>query len=891
MHMDGGGEICIYFNLQTGEKENNQWQTQFNRHERTPNWIADGKDRVFESYSKQLSQQKVRGHSSQELDRLMDGSQLHYTDNHARTVPVTAIIYYTKNGQLHTQIESILSQTVVPEALWIVCTPDVQSDVKSKTVAFKNNKHVKIMVWDPIEWLQVALRVSTEYLWIVDKDIAPGTRYLERVLRLSNTDEYRSAFLGTQAVVFKQQYRDTPLKCITDRVEDGSLPSKTQSVDMISDLWLLRRSWLSSVSVDSIFKQQQQQLDPHLFGYSVSRSLLIHSGIPSIVIPTESLDQDYQTKRLSNRDDATDTGSQVCDAIDQYLQKTWEAGTVWRESIAAPGIKSYKASTKSPVTFVFDGVHHMKQFISYVCEFDRTALTDIHIITTGEQQGLSATELLKSIEKNHPKCADSVTIHDLDIGFSSAADTSVFLNQATHAFTQLVSLIQPHVIIYIDHNGPAKRSIQAATEITKTVSIGLPPRDIAHASWMANLPAESLANWNDFTVKLVFITDRNPQSLARLIRSAARAHYFGDTIDMTIVMEQSSDRVTQAFANDVPWPHGGKDLRHRITKVNRMPVYVESWYPADDHEYGIILDDHVELSEMFYVWVKYAILRYRYGQDMPDDAKAMFGISLYSPNVMENDPNGRKIFEPSSALISNGYDAESPYLMQSAHSFGSAAVYFPEHWREFHDFITARVTDMEKKQMQNITIPNARSSQWTNSWKRFMDELIFMRAYVMLYPNFKNYVSLSTSHLELGNNHVMSMGDYSNAAALLRVPLMTSKSDSQGLSLLQQLPGGRLPTWYSLPVLDLWGNVQSMGVLRERGLTFQRSVSSCTPLKLKDHLHDPSDLLCPSAKLIPIPVISEDDPVPDFATRVVTVFVDAEPTPGPQQEPNQQKPL
>ncbi|KAI9256623.1 hypothetical protein BDA99DRAFT_441782 [Phascolomyces articulosus] len=527
----------------------------------------------------------------------------------------------------------------------------------------------------------------------------------------------------------------------------------------------------------------------------------------------------------------------------------------------------------------------MEQFIPFVCEFDRTGLTDIHIITTGKHQGLSAKTLLNAIQKNYPTCAAGVTIHDLDIGFSPAADTSLFLNQATHAFTQLLSLIQPCVIIYIDHNGPAKRSIQAATEITKTIAIGLPPRDIAHASWMANLPAESLAKWNDFTIKLVIVTDRKPQSLARLIRSAARAHYFGDTIDMTIVMEQSSDRVTQAFVNDVPWPHGIKDLRHRITKVNRMPVYVEAWYPADDHEYGIILDDSVELSEMFYVWSKYAILRYRYGQDIPDDAKAMFGISLYSPHVMENDPNGRRLFEPSSALISNGYDAESPYLMQSAHSFGGAAVYFPEHWREFHDFITARVTDMSKKQLQNITLPNARSSQWANSWKRFMDELIYMRAYVMLYPNFNNYLSLSTSHLELSNNHVTSMGDYSNAAALLRVPLMTSDNDSKGrFSLQQQLPGGRLPTWYSLPVLDLWGNVQPMDILRQRGLTLQRSVSSCNPLKLKDHLHDPSDLLCPSAKLIAIPVTSEDDPVPDFSTRVVTVFVDAEATPDPQQQ-------
>ncbi|KAI8146347.1 hypothetical protein BJV82DRAFT_601439 [Fennellomyces sp. T-0311] len=855
--------------LKNEQGDNSRWRVQFNRQERTPNWIANGKDRGSDTYSRQLLHHRVRGHSSYELEKLGEGARLRFVDEHARTVPVTAIIYYSSNGQLHTQIESILGQSVVPEALWIVCTPSVQADVKSKTVAFKNNKRVKIMVWDPIEWLQVALRVSTEYLWIIDQDIQPGKRYLERLLRLSMTDEYRHAFLGTQAVVFKQQHLNAPLQCIVDVVENGSFPSKSQSIDMITDLWLFKRSWLSAVSVDP---SMQKQLDPRLFGYSVSRSLRLHADIPSIVIPTETLGQDYQIKRLLGGTKATDAKSSLCSVIESYLGETRKAGLAWRESIAAPGIKSYAISTKSPVMFVFDGLDHKEQFVHLACQFQRIGLADVHIITTGEQRGLSAMAFLKSLQQNHPECAEGVNVHDLDAGFSSM-DTSLFLKQATHGFTQILSLIQPRVIIYLDRNSVTKRSIQVAADMTKVTAIGLPPRDIKHASWMASLPAESLASWNDFSIKLAIVTDRKPYALARLIRSAARAHYFGDKVDMAIVMEQSCDRVTQAFVNGLPWPHGNKDLRHRITKVNRMPVYVEAWYPADDHEYGIVLDDSVELSEMFYVWAKYAILRYRYGQDMPDDAKALFGISLYSPHVIESDPEGRQLFEPSLALISNGYDSESPYLMQAANSFGGA-VYFPEHWREFHDFITARVTDINKKQLQNVTVPNTRSSQWVNSWRRYMDELIYMRAYVMLYPNFENYVSLSTSHLEL-SSHVIS--EYAQAAELLRVPLMTSQKPLQ-----HQLPGNQLPTWYSLPVLDLWGNVDRMESLRERGLALQRSVSSCTPLGLKEHLNDPSDLLCPSKKLVPIPVTSEDDPVPDFATRVVTVFVDSEATPDPQ---------
>lgn len=375
-----------------------------------------------------------------------------------------------------------------------------------------------------------------------------------------------------------------------------------------------------------------------------------------------------------------------------------------------------------------------------------------------------------------------------------------------------------------------------------------------------------------FSVKLVIITDRNAHSLARLIRSAARAHYFGDTVDIDIVMEQSSDRVTQAFVNSLPWPHGSKDIRHRITRVNHMPVFVESWYPASDHEYAILVDENVELSPMFYKWVKYTILRYRYSSEGGESAaSAMFGISLYSPRIAENDEEGRRLFKPGEILKLNGFDEHLPYLYQSATSYG--ALYFPEHWREFHDYITARVADQSKKQLQNITVPHARSSRWLNSWRRYMDEFIYMRAYVMLYPNFEDYTSFCTYHMDMSSyhNHVME-DDAWQAASLFKVPLM--KADT----LEEQLPrDGELPAWSDLPLLDMWGNMERMDTLVSRGIELQRQVSSCAPLNMTEHMHDPSDMLCPFARLTEVQVASEEDPVPEFATRVVTVLVDSEP--------------
>ncbi|KAI9315699.1 hypothetical protein BX666DRAFT_1814995, partial [Dichotomocladium elegans] len=679
---------------------------------------------------------------------------------------------------LDQQLQSVLSQTVVAETIWIVCDSETRPQIEDKIIDLtKSRKYsmIKTVIWESNEWLQLALRAPSDYIWILSENIIPGRQYLERMLRLSFVDGYRQSLLGTQAISFKF-HQNGDLECMNNIHQDVETANVTQVVDMISKLWFVRRSWLASVKA-SVTKEPK----PHLLGYSLSRSLAVDADIPSVIIPTEPGDRNYIVEYLEDPSGQA-SSSNLCDSIRDHLKR--------------------------------------------------------------------------------------VRVHDLDIGYGRHTKATgdngfVLLNENIHDLTRLITLLRPRLMIHMAHNGPVLKGIQTARDITKVPSIALPPRDIHHAFWMASLPIQALEKWNAFSIKLVVVTDRRPEALARLLRSAVRAHYFGDSVDLAIVMEQSSDRVTQTFVNTLQWPHGTKYLRHRITKVNQMPIHVESWYPASDHEYAVLLDQNIELSEMFYEWAKYAILKYRYSPSTPKDAAHLMGISLYSPRIIETDANERKLFNPSQILVGAGFDPQVPYRMQAVTSAG--AVFFPEHWREFHDYIGARLTDMNRKQLQNISIPNARSSQWVNSWRRYMDELMYMRSYTLLYPNFEDHVSLSTYHFEPGK-HVMV--DFSQAALLLRVPLMDSSMD-----LRQMLPRQMLPDWQRLPLLDMWGNIQQMETLWQTGVAFQRQVSACTPLTLKNHMHDPSDMLCPPANLIEVPVTSEQDPIPEFSTRVVAVVV------------------
>ncbi|CAG8764120.1 5753_t:CDS:1, partial [Racocetra fulgida] len=163
------------------------------------------------------------------------------------------------------------------------------------------------------------------------------------------------------------------------------------------------------------------------------------------------------------------------------------------------------------------------------------------------------------------------------------------------------------------------------------------------------------------------------------------------------------------------------------------------------------------------------------------------------------------------------------------------AIYFPEVWREFRVYQNARLNDVEGLKLQNITVPGSRSNRWKHSWKRFFIELAYLRGYVMLYPNYKDSISFSTNHAEIGVHNHLREGKRRD---VFQLPLM--KEDT----LLEGLPNGRLPDFKDLPTMDLWGKVTSTKELIERGRELHLKISVCPPTGLDKLTYDPQDLLC-----------------------------------------------
>ncbi|KAI0704280.1 hypothetical protein BC835DRAFT_1475019 [Cytidiella melzeri] len=382
--------------------------------------------------------------------------------------------------------------------------------------------------------------------------------------------------------------------------------------------------------------------------------------------------------------------------------------------------------------------------------------------------------------------------------------------------------------------------------------IRMPREDLPFCDWMSGLPLQAWRNWHKPQLEVSVITNDRPESLSRLLSSLSSSSFFGDTVNLRINVEQTADEETLHVVDSYLWKHGAKMVHRRVVQGGLLPAVVESWYPSSDDSYGLMLEDDVELSPLFYAWIKMALLTYRYGK--PEDmSPQLFGISLYQQKNLELRPEGRHPFSAHKLFSAASYPhPNSPYLSQIPCSWG--AVYFPEQWREFHDYLSVRLSATHPKlPIDRIVAPGLRSNKWTKSWKKYFIELVYLRGYVMLYPNFRDYVSLSTNHLEIGS-HVREMSPeaYERKKKLYLLPLMerprqlvSTNSEREpmvpAMTGLMDLPDERMPRWDHLPLLDLLGMFATEEILQGRGTTRREELFDC---EVPNRLLDIRALLC-----------------------------------------------
>ncbi|KAF9462974.1 hypothetical protein BDZ94DRAFT_1165033 [Collybia nuda] len=397
--------------------------------------------------------------------------------------------------------------------------------------------------------------------------------------------------------------------------------------------------------------------------------------------------------------------------------------------------------------------------------------------------------------------------------------------------------VRPDIVIGPSHEVIFDKVVTFYHETLRNATIvRIPKEDFPHCVWMGSLSKIEWQAWEVPRIEISIITKDRPRSLLRLLQSISNGRYFGDAVNLRINLEQSADTKTLKLVEGFSWPHGVVFVHHRVIHGGLLAAVVESWYPMSNDTYGLLLEDDVELSPLFYAWAKMSLLRYRYGNP-GNRSSRLFGISLYQQKNVELPLEGRQAFNARLLFTKTGFlHPTTPYLSPVPCSWG--AVYFPEHWREFHAYLSFRLSEHSMKFNQDI-VPGVRSNRWTKSWKKYFIEMVYLRGYVMLYPNYENFLSLSTNHLEVGSHVKVRTREKRD---LFVLPLMQLPiSISLPVPSLLDLPYRTLPAWNALPVLNLTGSLTTLNVLTSAGALRRRELTGCVNEPIQ---YDVWDLMC-----------------------------------------------
>lgn len=465
-----------------------------------PNWM-DNVPTTILSHSHGLQQHTESGMDVHQLDSLIQSK----SNPDWQTSSVTAIINLLQSDHLQRQLDAVFAQSVTPSIIWVVCSTEKQTlaesilskhrrrnhGVKMKVVVVDNGKSIDQRIAYGSSWLQVAQLAPSDYIWIIDNGATPGTNYLQYLLQLMHTDEYQSALLGTSGIILPARSADKTssagLLCIDS-------PVKSRSVDMINDVWLLRRPWLAQIARESRHDALAAPL-----GHYISQALNKYAAIPSIIIP-----HDESSHSLLADTTIAKRSLNSCQYIKEQLSHNhvWRNFLEYRTSLSVMDYKQAADLVNSPNTdgsilFVVDGPRQARALRPLFCRFHVLGRIKAHVVVTGESRGMTATQLRETLEKHIAPCVD-INILDLDVDYGElrglpAGDSAPLASQVAHDLSRLLSALRPQLVVNVHQpTNPVFQGSSVASSVSGVTTITLPLQDVRHTLWMADLPMVAL---------------------------------------------------------------------------------------------------------------------------------------------------------------------------------------------------------------------------------------------------------------------------------------------------------------------------------------------------------------------------------------------------------------
>lgn len=232
--------------------------------------------------------------------------------------------------------------------------------------------------------------------------------------------------------------------------------------------------------------------------------------------------------------------------------------------------------------------------------------------------------------------------------------------------------------------------------------------------------------------RLIVMTYKRSKSLSRLLTSISQAEYLGDRVDVDIWIDRPSvsggigevNQTVLQVARGFEWRHGAKTVYTRRRHGGLYAQWLDTWNVTDgsaDDELGVFLEDDLELSPWFYVWLKNA--RKAYGKDPGVGAFTLCKLRLRNRKPANSTERGIGSFK-----LPQGTHAFK-YRFQGSWGFAPQ----PKHWAHFLKWMKEMRNNGTKPYVDGLLTTNWYKGQerrakldyaptmWTQWWVKYAD--------------------------------------------------------------------------------------------------------------------------------------------------------------------------
>lgn len=418
------------------------------------------------------------------------------------------------------------------------------------------------------------------------------------------------------------------------------------------------------------------------------------------------------------------------------------------------------------VFFMASNLQSASKLIPMACDMSQWKKNQVHFALVGRND-IPIEEIQKINGVDRKEC--KISWHDARPDYTEFSSDVRAESSVISAVTHIDRYLKAQAYVIDDSKQEDSffvRGIYAQTELLRRPVVEIPSSGAERFQWLARLEASTLAEWHKPNIDILIHAPRkSAASLLRLFRSLEEADYTGLKPPRLILdLPSDIDPTVKDYISKLAWPPSARSdvladnrpiIRHRIPDKSILPEeaalrFLESFYPNNWNSHVLLLSTQAQLSPVYFHYLKYAILEYRYSLSGHEDNTNIMGLSLEYPTSYLN---GTAPFKKlglgdmlSTEYLDQGNADAVPFLWEAPNSNG--ALYFGDKWAELHSFLAKRVAAQQQEGAK--TKPKTKLvSENLPAWTEYCLEFMRARAYSLLYPGTTSTNSLITVHTEL----------------------------------------------------------------------------------------------------------------------------------------------